>query len=85
MNAIILTPSEFDRLASQIREQISNEIQKIEVVEKPITFKQACEFMQLGHTAMYKKIAQGMPAHKDGKQYYFYPSELNKYIKSKKA
>lgn len=84
--AYILNRNELDTLIIQLRQQMTREISAFRglVVEKPMTTKEAANFLSVHPKTLIRKMGAGnIPFHKDGKMCYFFPSELSEYLKSK--
>jgi excisionase family DNA binding protein len=81
-----LTGEDISQAIVEIRRQLREELQlalKLQS-ERPLTVKDAAQFLSIHQDTLLDRVKAGLPHHRDGKTFYFYPSELNAYIKSKK-
>jgi hypothetical protein len=84
---IALTPNEFERLATGIRQQVADGLNELKgfVIEKPLTRKEAASHLRIAMTAFNNRLRSGaIPSkyvHKNGGTLYFYASELNAMVK----
>lgn len=82
-----ITPEGLDRIASNIRQQVADGFTELKafVIEKPMTRKEAADYLGIGLTALDNRIKRGdIPGkyvHKNGGTPYFLPSELHELIK----
>lgn len=85
---IALTLNDLDRIAIGIRQQVADGFKDItsHVVEKPLTVKQAADYLGIKQSAFYNRINRGeIPArlvHRNGGTPYFFASELCELIKT---
>ena len=87
MNQIAMNGAEYDRLLNDIKAHITNEVKSIKgmMVEKPMTYQEAADFLNIHVNTLYKRIREGnIPStlvHKTNGSVYFFPSELHQFIK----
>lgn len=77
-----------ETLAPLIQSQITKEVSEIKthMVEKPMSVKEAAEYLGIAQPTLYEWISKGvLPSvvcHKvNGQRYFFFPSELQQFIK----
>ncbi len=89
-SVVMLKPEEWKEFKADLLSQVSSGIESIKasMVERPISFTQAAEHLILTESGFKKRIQRKkFPAkyiHKKDGTLYFFPSELNEYIKSLK-
>lgn len=85
---IVMTPDELSRLEFVLIERVEKRLAELKtmMVEKPMTFKDAADFLSLHPKALHRWFKNGeqIPHYRVGSRKYFYPSQLNEYIKRKK-
>jgi len=83
-NVIILRPDELRNFFTELKTELFQQIGKKE--EAPIGVKEACQFLKGIHPeTLRRKMKKGLPFHTDTDgEYYFYASEINHWIKTKK-
>jgi excisionase family DNA binding protein len=85
--AIILTPDNFERFTSEMREHITKQVETIKgsVIEKPMCVKEAADYLRIAERTLYARIQSGaIPSnlvHRVDGSVYFFPSELCQFIK----
>lgn len=88
-NAFILTPNDFERLIAEVKQTLSREVETIKgsVIEKPMTIKEAADYMRITENTLFKRIRDGVIppnlVHQVEGSKYFLPSELYGFIKTK--
>lgn len=84
---IAITPEYLDRLATNIRQQVSDGfvMLKSHMIEKPLTKKEAASYLFINPKTLESRIRSGaIPAkmvHRNGGTMYFFPSELEQLLK----
>ncbi len=84
---IALTPNQLDRIATGLRQQIADGVASLKshLVEKPLTRREAAEYLGIKLTALDNRIKRGdIPrklVHKNGGTPYFFASELEQLLK----
>jgi hypothetical protein len=87
MNQIAMNGQDYDRLLSDLKAHITKEISGIKniVVEKPLTYQGAADYLGIHVNTLYKRIRTGhYPSsivHKDDGTVHFFASELYQFIK----
>lgn len=83
----LMSPNELERLAAGLRQEVADGflLLKTHMTEKPLTVKEAAEYLRIGTSALYNRINSGaIPSqyvHKNGGTVYFFASELNQLLK----
>lgn len=84
MNSILLTPTDFNRLLSEVKTYI-DKANESRLVEKPLTVKEAASYLNMNVTTFYRKLKRGaIPStliHRNEGTVYLLPSELHQFIK----
>lgn len=84
-HAIILKPDELRSFIAEIKTELLLHVNKSRHEEPPMCMKDASNFLGCHRTTLRKKMMSGLPFHTDTDgEYYFYASEINNWIKSKK-
>lgn len=83
---VIFKPDDFDRFLDRLK-GVAAETMKDFVVEKPMTVKEAAEYLRVSERTMWRRINSGdLPAeliHRSGGSVYFFPSELHNYLRNR--
>lgn len=84
---ILITPEYLERLITNLRDEMCSNVLELKthMIEKPLTTKEAADFMRIKRSAFVGRIKSGaIPAqcvHKNGGTPYFFASELQQLIK----
>lgn len=84
---IAISPEYLDRLVLNIRQQVADGFVSLKshMVEKPLTRREAADFLKIKLSAFQNRINRGdIPAkliHKNGGTPYFFASELEQFLK----
>jgi excisionase family DNA binding protein len=87
--AYIITPTEFERFIAEVNKTLTREVEKIKgsVIEKPMTIKEAADYLRIHENTLFKRIRDGVIppelVHRVDGTAYFLPSELHRFIKQK--
>lgn len=84
-HAVIFTPDDYRKFLDVLKEIASTELRNY-VVERPMTSKQAADYLNISEVTLWKRIKAGkIPTdiiHRSAGSVYFLPSELHQYIKA---
>lgn len=71
-------------IEAMLRQLIERQPEKKETDKHiPLTVEQACEYLQMPKATFYYKVGRGeIPCIKQGKRYYIYQDELDKWLES---
>jgi hypothetical protein len=84
---ILMAPDELERLATGLRQQIADGVASLKshLIERPLTRREAADYLGIGLTALDNRIKRGdIPrklVHKNGGTPYFFASELEQLLK----
>jgi excisionase family DNA binding protein len=89
MTGTVLQPNDFDRLLSEMKSFVREELKSVQMPpenDRPICAKEAAAYLGIGQTTFWERIKTGkIPSiliHRNGGSVYFFKSELRQFLKA---